>query len=244
MQDFVVSETRGAIALLTLNRPHILNAWHTAMRDMLVSKLLEAEADEAIRAIVMTGSGDRAFCAGQDLNETKTFDPDRAEEWIREWERLYDTIRSLSKPLIMALNGLAAGSAFQVALLADFRIAHPGVDHGPAGDQFGHREHDRTVDHAGDARTIAHDRSDPDRPHDGGAGMPCASAWSTAWCPPRQVLPEALALAEELAAKPPVAMRLEQGALPRGDRGRIPRLPRRGHPQSAESPTRPASRRA
>ena len=49
------------------------------------------------------------------------------KEWVGEWERLYDTMRSLSKPLIAALNGVAAGSAFQVALLCDFRVGHPGV---------------------------------------------------------------------------------------------------------------------
>ena len=117
MDDFILCETRGRIAVITLNRPRILNAWHMAMRNMLVDVFNRLEADESVRAIVMTGAGDRAFGAGQDLNETKTFNPDRAEEWIGEWERLYDRIRSLSKPLIMALNGLAAGSAFQVALL-------------------------------------------------------------------------------------------------------------------------------
>ena len=85
------------------------NAWHARMREMLVAALEKVESNDAIRAIIMTGTGERAFCAGQDLNETKTFDPDRAEEWIKEWDRLYNTIRGLSKPLIMALNGLAAG---------------------------------------------------------------------------------------------------------------------------------------
>ena len=108
MDDFILLERRGAVAILTLNRPRILNAWHTPMRNMLVDTLRKVEADEGVRAIVMTGSGERAFGAGQDLNETKTFNPDRAEEWIGEWERLYDLIRSLSKPLIMALNGVAA----------------------------------------------------------------------------------------------------------------------------------------
>jgi enoyl-CoA hydratase len=209
MQDFVVSETRGAIALVTLNRPHILNAWHTAMRDMLVSKLLETEADEAIRAIIMTGSGERAFCAGQDLNETKTFNPDRAEEWIREWERLYDTIRSLSKPLVMALNGVAAGSGFQVALLGDFRIAHPGVTMGQPEINSGIASTtgpwimkemlglSRTIDLTLTGRMME-------------AQECLAVGVINRLVPAAQVLPQALALAEELAAKPPVAMRLDK----------------------------------
>lgn len=76
------------------------------MREMLVAALDAAENDATVRAIVTTDSGDRALGAGQDLNETKTFDADRTELWIGEWERLYDRIRSLSKPLVMALNGL------------------------------------------------------------------------------------------------------------------------------------------
>src|SRR5690606_15389963 len=127
MKDSVLVELRGAVGIITLNRPEILNAWNAPMRERLVACFDELEANEAVRAIVLTGAGERAFGAGQDLNETKTFDPDRAELWIGEWERLYDRIRSLTKPLIMALNGLAAGSAFQVTLLGDFRIGHEGV---------------------------------------------------------------------------------------------------------------------
>ncbi len=127
MASFVLTARRSAVAVITLNRPDVLNAWHAPMRDELVAALTACDADPEIRAVVLTGAGDRAFSAGQDLNEAKDFDPDRAEAWIREWERLYDRLRTLSKPVIAALNGVAAGSAFQVALLCDFRIGHPGV---------------------------------------------------------------------------------------------------------------------
>src|SRR3546814_5570564 len=69
-------------------------------------------------------------CSSDLLNETKDFDPDGIEAWMREWEVLYDCIRGLEKPFVIALNGLAAGSAFQVALLADFRIGHDGCQMG------------------------------------------------------------------------------------------------------------------
>jgi enoyl-CoA hydratase len=78
MDDFVLARTVDAVAILTLNRPAVLNAWHGPMRSLLVERLSAAEADPAIGAIVLTGAGERAFGAGQDLNETKTFDPDRA----------------------------------------------------------------------------------------------------------------------------------------------------------------------
>ncbi|HYC13310.1 MAG TPA: enoyl-CoA hydratase/isomerase family protein, partial [Stellaceae bacterium] len=127
MPAYILTDRKGAVGLITLNRPETFNAWHRPMRDELVEAIATLEADKSIGAIVLTGSGTHAFSAGQDLAETMKFDPDRAEEWIKEWDHLYDLIRSLSKPIIAALNGVAAGSAFQVALLCDFRIAHAGV---------------------------------------------------------------------------------------------------------------------
>ncbi|WP_426955636.1 enoyl-CoA hydratase/isomerase family protein [Muricoccus radiodurans] len=209
MAEFILRERRGAVAILTLNRPEVLNAWHTAMRSELVAALEEAEADEGVRAIVMTGAGDRAFGAGQDLNETKTFDPDRAELWIGEWERLYDRIRSLSKPLVMALNGVAAGSAFQVALLGDFRIAHPGVTMGQPEINSGIASTTGPWimrEMLGIARTIDLTLS--------GRMMDAAEAERIGLInrivPEERVMEEALSLANELAAKPPVAMRLNK----------------------------------
>lgn len=130
MFEFIKTEEMDNIGIITLNRPHVLNAWHKPMRDEIAAVLQRFETDPAIRAIILTGEGDRAFCAGQDFGEAKNFDPHGAELWIEEWRRLYDLIRSLSIPLIAALNGVAAGSGFQVALLADIRIGHPGVTMG------------------------------------------------------------------------------------------------------------------
>lgn len=209
MDDFILAETRGAVRIITLNRPHILNAWHAPMRAMLVEALDAAEADDAVGAIVMTGAGNRAFGAGQDLNETKSFDPDRAELWIGEWERLYDRIRSLSKPLVMALNGVAAGSAFQVALLGDLRIAHAGV-------RMGQPEINAGIasttgpwimkEMIGLARTIDLTLT--------GRMMDAEEAFRIGLInrivPEERVLEDAVSLAADLAAKPPVAMRLNK----------------------------------
>jgi enoyl-CoA hydratase/carnithine racemase len=129
-QEFVLAETIGQVRRLTLNRPEKLNAWNTPMRDKLIAALQAAEADDQVRAIVLTGAGDRAFGAGQDLSESKSFDADRAESWMGEWKTLYNLFRLGSKPIVAALNGVAAGSAFQVALLCDLRVAHAGVKMG------------------------------------------------------------------------------------------------------------------
>ena len=130
MFDFIKTEEIENVGIITLNRPDVLNAWHKPMRKEFSVALETYEEDPAIRAIILTGTGDRAFCAGQDFNEAKNFDPDGAKDWIEEWRSLYGLIRRLSIPLIAALNGVAAGSGFQVALLADVRIGHPGVKMG------------------------------------------------------------------------------------------------------------------
>lgn len=122
----VLAETLSGTRLITLNRPRRLNAWDAPMRARLMHLLGEAQADPAVQAVVLTGTGDRAFCAGQDLNEGTGFDGDRAEAWIAEWEALYGALRGFDKPLVCALNGLAAGSGFQAALMCDLRIGHAG----------------------------------------------------------------------------------------------------------------------
>ena len=130
MYKFIEVRKEENIGIITLNRPEKLNAWHKPMRDELIDALKNFENSQTIRAIILTAAGDRAFCAGQDLEEAKTFDPDRAEEWIEEWRVVYGLLLGLSKPIVAALNGVAAGSGFQVALLTDIRIGHPGVKMG------------------------------------------------------------------------------------------------------------------
>ena len=209
MASSILTDRKGTVGVVTLNRPQVLNAWNAAMRDELVRVLDGMEADEAIRAVILTGAGDRAFGAGQDLNETKTFDTDRAEEWIGEWERLYDRIRSLSKPIVAALNGIAAGSAFQVSLLCDLRVGHPGVKMGQPEINSGiasttgpwiMREHiglARTID-----LTLTGRMMEAEECHRIGL--------INRLVPQDQVMAEAFAVAELLAGKPSVAMRLDR----------------------------------
>ncbi len=130
MNEHVIVERVEGACVVTLSKPERLNAWDAPMRAALLQAILEAGVDPQTRSFILTGAGDRAFCAGQDLNEGRTFDGARAELWIEEWRTLYNAIRRFEKPFIVALNGLAAGSAFQVALLADIRVGHPGVKMG------------------------------------------------------------------------------------------------------------------
>ena len=128
--EFVRFEVSERIGTITLDRPDRLNAWHAPMRRELVEVLAGINPDERVGAVILTGAGERAFSAGQDLAESEQFDAARAQIWIDEFEELYETLRGLDKPSVAALNGVAAGSGFQVALLCDVRVAHPEIEMG------------------------------------------------------------------------------------------------------------------
>jgi enoyl-CoA hydratase/carnithine racemase len=209
MYQFIKVEKQAEVAVLTLDRPEVLNAWHAPMRTEITAALGVLNGDQAVRAIVITGAGDRAFSAGQDLSETKTFDPDRAALWIDEWRALYGVIRDLDKPLVAALNGVAAGSAFQVALLADVRVGHPGT-------RMGQPEINSGIASTlgpwlmqgmlGLSRTI--ELTLTGRMMD---GEECHAVGLVHYLVPQdQVMDKALEVARLLAAKPPVAMRLDK----------------------------------
>jgi enoyl-CoA hydratase len=209
MSEFVLVESLQDVALVTLNRPQVLNAWHAAMREEVVEVFARLDANPAVRAIVLTGAGERAFGAGQDLNESKTFDANHAVSWMDEWKRLYNSVRKCSKPTVVALNGVCAGSAFQIALMADFRIAHPDVRMGQPEINSGvastvgpwiMRELlglSRSVDLTLTGRLLQADE--------------CLSLGLINKIVSREeVLPSAIAFARELSQKPPTIMRLNK----------------------------------
>jgi len=115
------------IGIITLNNPDALNAWTQDMQRRMASAMTELDADPEVEAVIITGEGGRAFCAGQDLKEVAGFTEDSVEEWLDIFRRVYDAVLSCSKPVIAALNGVTAGSGYQLALLCDLRIAHPDV---------------------------------------------------------------------------------------------------------------------
>src|SRR3990170_8011011 len=110
MYTDIVFERKDRIAVVTLNRPRVLNALSRALKSELSDALGRVRADETIRAVVLTGAGDQAFSAGQDLNEAKDLDGPGAEEWVREYERLYEDFRVLDVPIIAAVNGWCMGA--------------------------------------------------------------------------------------------------------------------------------------
>jgi len=107
--EFIIVERQGAVATITLNRPAVQNAWHLPMREEFEHALKEAGGDAAVKSIMITGAGDRAFSAGQDLSETEKFaGGSEGHDWTQTWRKLYTTIRELEKPLVAALNGVHA----------------------------------------------------------------------------------------------------------------------------------------
>jgi enoyl-CoA hydratase/carnithine racemase len=119
----VLCDIHDGVALVTLNRPAKLNAVNQALRASLIDTLAHLNGDAAVRAIVLTGAGERAFCAGQDLEEAACVDIARIPAWLDNQRAMYQAVRDLDKPCIAALNGVAAGAGFQIALCADWRIA-------------------------------------------------------------------------------------------------------------------------
>ena len=126
----IEQQLHGDILVIRLNRPEKLNAWDTPAREAFRMALEEADANDAVKAVVATGAGSRAFCAGADLKESGIGVPSDARQRMDKFLHLYTSVLSFRKPLVAALNGLAAGSAFQVVLLMDYRVGHAGVQMG------------------------------------------------------------------------------------------------------------------
>src|SRR5947209_17671528 len=107
MYGSIVWDRTQNVVVITLNRPRVLNALNRALKGELADALTRIKSDESIRAVVITGTGDQAFSAGQDLTEAKDMSGPEAEEWVREFETLYDQVRMLNVPVVAAVNGCA-----------------------------------------------------------------------------------------------------------------------------------------
>jgi enoyl-CoA hydratase len=117
-------QVEGAIATITLDRPEKLNAVTPEMLAELDAALASIEADDAVRVVVLTGAGDRAFCAGADIDAWASLAPiDMWRRWVRSGHRVMDRLEGLRQPTIAALNGIAFGGGLELALACDLRIA-------------------------------------------------------------------------------------------------------------------------
>jgi 2-(1,2-epoxy-1,2-dihydrophenyl)acetyl-CoA isomerase len=122
----VLFEADGGVARLTLNRPDRLNSLNEAMHGELAAHLDAVAADDALRAVLLTGAG-RAFCAGQDLSDRVMGEGDAPPDLGDTLERLYNPLvrrlRGMEKPVVCAVNGVAAGAGANLALACDIVVA-------------------------------------------------------------------------------------------------------------------------
>jgi enoyl-CoA hydratase len=119
----ILVEIRESIAVLTLNRPKVLNALNAATFRELNTALSELVANPAVRAILLTGSGEKAFAAGADIQELAQVSAMDGQALALNGQRLFDRIENCGKPVIACVNGFALGGGCELALACTFRIA-------------------------------------------------------------------------------------------------------------------------
>ena len=122
----ILTAALDGVLTITLNRPHVLNSFNLAMAESLLVALRRAQEEQTVRAVLITGSG-RAFCAGQDLAEVLPGKdgvmPDLGDVVARQYNPIILAIRSLEKPVVCAVNGVAAGAGANMAFACDITIA-------------------------------------------------------------------------------------------------------------------------
>lgn len=205
-------ETRGRVAVVHFDRPEKLNALTLAMYDALGAAFERAQQDDAVRVIVLTGAGDRAFCVGADLAESiPALASGRFD--ISEWDGAHMKTGRITKPVIAAVNGLCMGGGFEIMLATDLRIAasgaqfalpEPGIGVVPAGGTLVRLA--RQIPYAWAMQLLlTADRFSAEQLRDMGVLNQVV--------PADQVLPVALAMAERIAALSPNAVRLIKRAV-------------------------------
>ena len=119
----VLYETKGAIAIVTVNRPKVLNALNTPTWADLRRAFEHARNDAAVRGVILTGAGDKAFIAGADISELAQVTAVEAEQSSRFGQEVLDLIENLGKPVIAAVNGFALGGGCETAMACAMRLA-------------------------------------------------------------------------------------------------------------------------
>ncbi|MGH3682460.1 MAG: enoyl-CoA hydratase-related protein [Natronosporangium sp.] len=130
MSDPLLVTRDGAVATLTLNRPDSLNSLDVALKEALAEQLVAVADDHGVRAVVLTGAG-RAFCVGQDLREhvaqLESGSGPPLDTVLVHYAPIVQALAGLPKPVVAAVNGMAAGAGAGLAFLADFRVGGPGT---------------------------------------------------------------------------------------------------------------------
>ena len=214
--DNLLVDRDGAVAIVTVNRPQRLNALDARTIGELRQAALDLQRDDAIRCVIVTGAGDRAFVAGADINELATDTPDAARTRAREGQQVFDLLETLGKPVIAAVNGVALGGGCELAMACTLRVAaetarfgQPEINLGLIPGFAGTQRLSRLV-----GRTKAMEMVLTGSPISAQDAL--AIGLVNRVVPPGELMPSARALASDLAAKAPMAMRYAIDAIGRG----------------------------
>jgi enoyl-CoA hydratase len=214
--DNLLLERDGAVAVLTINRPQVLNALNAPTIDALRRAVLELKHDVAIRAVILTGAGEKAFVAGADIKELAAQRPVDGKEHALRGQHVLDLIENLGKPVIAAINGYALGGGCELAMACTFRLAadtarlgQPEITLGIIPGYGGTQRLARLVGKGAALDLLL-----------SGRHITAAEALQiglvTRVVPAADLMTEATTLASELAVKPPIAVRYIIEAVNRG----------------------------
>ncbi len=200
----------GAIAVVRLNRPEVLNALNYALMDELVAAVERLDNDEGIRCIVLTGN-ERAFAAGADIKEMA--DATAVEMFLRDRFSQWERIRKIKKPLIAAVNGFALGGGCELAMACDMIVAGDTAQFGQPEISIG------VIPGAGGTQRLTRATGKVRAMEMVLTGKPISADEAfrrglvNCVVPPETVVAEAVALARVVASKPPLAIRLAKEAV-------------------------------
>ena len=121
--DNLLLECDGAVAIVTINRPTVLNALNAVTIDELRRAMLDLKIDDSVRAIIVTGAGEKSFVAGADINELAVQTPVTGREHALSGQHVFDLLENMGKPIIAAINGFALGGGCELAMACTLRLA-------------------------------------------------------------------------------------------------------------------------
>ena len=126
----LLAEDRGSVRVLTIDGAAQMNVLSRALVAGIGEQARKVAAEPAIRAVVLTGAGERAFCAGANLKERQGWTEDDVRQWLLELQANLRELEKCPKPWVAALNGLALGGGCELALACDLRVMDPGTQIG------------------------------------------------------------------------------------------------------------------
>jgi 2-(1,2-epoxy-1,2-dihydrophenyl)acetyl-CoA isomerase len=126
-QETILYAVADGVLTLTLNRPEVYNSFNEQMKKEVNEALREAERDPAVRCLVLRGAGEKAFCSGQDLKEHRGSKRSLKESLEKSYNPMIRRIRTMEKPVVAMINGVAAGAGCSLALACDMRVMANGA---------------------------------------------------------------------------------------------------------------------